>query len=235
MNSALRGEDQRVLSHSVTPERFRTLRAALDRRQPDLTLLAENVHKPHNLSALLRSCDAVGIHELHAVSESGDVPRHHMVSGGSGRWVQVRVHENVQAACTALKAIGFEILAAGFAAQAVDYRSVDYTRPSAIMLGSELRGISSMASALADRHIVIPMRGMVASLNVSVAAAVILYEAERQRAAAGLYRRPRLDPGEYARTLFEWCHPRVAAACRRQGLPYPALTEDGQPAQNPFR
>ena len=219
----------------MTPQRFRTLRAALDRRQPDLTLLAENVHKPHNLSALLRTCDAVGIHEVHAVSAGGEVLRHHRVSGGSRRWLRVRVHDSIEAACLWLKRSGFQILAAHLAAPAVDFRTADYTGPSAILVGAELAGVSAQAATLADRQIYIPMRGVVASLNVSVAAAVVLYEAERQRQAAGLYARPRLDDDEYARTLFEWCHPRAAAACRRQGLSYPPLDPNGQPAGNPFR
>jgi tRNA (guanosine-2'-O-)-methyltransferase len=218
----------------VTPQRFRTLRAALDRRQPDLTLLAENVHKPHNLSALMRTCDAVGIHEVHAVSAGGEVLRHHRVSGGSRRWLRVRVHDSIEAACAWLRRSGFQILAAHLAAPAIDFRTADYTGPSAVLVGAELAGVSAQAAALADRQICIPMRGVVASLNVSVAAAVILYEAERQRQTAGLYDRPRLDDAEYANTLFEWCHPRAAAACRRQGLAYPALDAEGQPLDNPF-
>lgn len=212
----------------MTPERFRKLCAALDRRQPDLTVLAENVHKSHNLSALLRTCDAVGIQEMHAVSDDGAVQRHHRISGGSGRWVDARVHANLETACALLKATGFDIMAAHFSVTAVDFRSIDYTRPSAILLGSELAGVSPAGAALADRHIIIPMRGMVASLNVSVAAAVILYEAERQRTAAGLYAHRRMAPDARARMLFEWCYPRVAATCRRNRLPYPPLDFEGE-------
>lgn len=213
----------------MTPRRLARLRAVLDRRQPDLTLLAENVHKPHNLSALLRTCDAVGIHEVHAVSEGGEVLRHHRISGGTRRWVRVRVHDTVETACEWLRRAGFEILAASPGAAAIDYRAAGYTRPSAILVGAERTGVSPRAAALADRQIVVPMRGMAASLNVSVAAAAILYEAASQREAAGLYGNSRLDPDEYARTLFEWCHPRIAAACRRRGKPYPALGADGLP------
>lgn len=218
----------------MTPERFRRLRAALDRRQPDLTLLAENVHKTHNLSALLRTCDAVGVPVVHAVSGDGTVQRHRRVSGGSRHWVDVRVHDSVERACASLKADGFEILAAHFSARAVDFRTIDYTRPSAILLGSELTGVSAHAAALADRHIVIPMRGMVASLNVSVAAAVILYEAERQRSAAGCYGGCRLSAEARERTLFEWCYPRIAAACREKEVPYPALDAEGGLLDNPL-
>jgi len=102
------------------------------------------------------------------------------------------------------------------------------------LLGSELRGVSDEAAALADRHAILPMRGLAASLNVSVAAALFLYEAARQREAAGLYAECRLSPEIFARTLFEWCHPDIATRCRTRGLPYPPLTADGDLAANPF-
>ena len=116
----------------------------------------------------------------------------------------------------------------------VDYRNVDYTRPTVLLLGSELRGVSADAAALADHHASLPMRGLATSLNVSVAAALFLYEAARQREAAGLYATCRLGDEVFANTLFEWCHPDIAARCRERGLPYPPLTADGDMATNPF-
>lgn len=218
----------------MTPERFQTLKAALARRQPDLTVLAENVHKPHNVAALLRSCDAVGVYELNAVSPTGAFERPHMVAGGTGAWVRVRLHADITAAATDLKRSQYQILAAHFSGESVDYRAPDYTRPTAILLGSELFGVSAEAAALADAHVTIPMRGLAASLNVSVAAALLLYEAARQREAAGLYAAVRLPPAEFERTLFEWAHPRIAALCRRRGLPYPPLDADGELLAHPF-
>jgi tRNA (guanosine-2'-O-)-methyltransferase len=110
---------------------------------------------------------------------------------------------------------------------------VDYTRPTALLLGAELLGVSEEALALADATVVIPLAGMVPSLNVSVAAAVILYEAQRQRAAAGLYDSPRLDPRRRHETLVEWLQPDVADYCRRMGLPFPDVEEDGTVARLP--
>jgi tRNA (guanosine-2'-O-)-methyltransferase len=210
----------------MTPARFARLRAVLDRRQPDLTVLAEDVHKSHNISAVLRSCDAVGVTELHAVSPGGQFTRHRMISGGSRKWVRTRSHPDIETATTHLKSQYIHIVAAHFSGQSIDYRDWDYTQPTAILLGAELTGVSPAAAALADRHITIPMRGLVASLNVSVAAAVILYEAARQREAAGLYDRCRLDAVTYEELLFEWSYPTVARLCREKGLPYTAL--DGQ-------
>lgn len=209
----------------MTPQRHRRLRQVLDRRQPDLSVLLDRVNKPHNLSAVLRTCDAVGVWEAHAVSAGSDLQAHHATSAGSGKWVRLHVHAALEAAVAHLRTRGFRILAAHFSPRARDFRDVDYTRPTALVLGAEKYGVSAAA---ADGHVVVPMHGMVASLNVSVAAAVILFEAERQRRAAGFYECPRLAPGVYARTLFEWGYPELAARCRARGVDYPPLGPDGE-------
>ncbi len=212
----------------MTPQRFRRLRAALDRRQPDLTVLLDNVHKPHNLSAIVRTCDAVGCLEAHAVWPEPRLALHHLTAGGSARWVRVRRHASLAEALAALRGQGLRVLAAHRSPRARDFRELDYTVPVAFLLGAELEGLSGAALAAADGEVAIPIHGLVESLNVSVAAAVLLFEAERQRRRAGLYRRPRLDPERYQRLLFEWAHPRIAEYCRRRALPYPELDEDGE-------
>lgn len=212
----------------ATPRRFHHLRRVLDRRQPDLTVLMENVHKPHNLAAVLRTCDAVGVFEAHAVTPEATRPElHRAVTSSAGKWLPVRPWADLGPACDHLRRAGFQLVAAHPAPGAVDFRSVDYTRPTAIVLGQEKEGVTAEAVARADRLVVIPMLGMVPSLNVSVAAAVILFEAQRQRAAAGLYQRSRLDPERYRSTLFEWAHPLHAERCRAAGMPYPPLDEEG--------
>ena len=218
----------------MTPERFARLKQALERRQPDLTVLADGVHKPHNVSAILRTCDAVGIHRLHAVSPEGPIRRHHMMAGGAKRWVEIKTHASVEDATTTLRADGWRLAAAHAEHGALDYRDVDYTRRIAIIFGAELCGPSEQALEHADFSIRIPMHGLVESLNVSVAAAVILFEAERQRREAGLYDRSRLDPEEFERTLFEWAYPDIARRCREKGLTYPPLADDGALLENPL-
>lgn len=218
----------------MTPERFRKLEARLRRRQPDLTVLAENVHKTHNIAAILRTADAVGIFGVHAVSETGEFRHHHMVSGGTKKWVQVTLHENVRSAIEALHHRGFRVVAAHPLEGARDYRDEDYTGSTAILLGAELDGVTAEALELADGFLSIPMEGMVTSLNVSVAAALILYEARRQREAAGLYDDCRLPADVFERTLFEWAYPDIAARCRQRRKPYPPLGDDGQLLENPF-
>jgi tRNA (guanosine-2'-O-)-methyltransferase len=218
----------------MTPNRFAKLQRVLRARQPDLTVLMDAVHESHNIAAILRTCDATGVFCAHAVDPEGDVSRSHMAAGGTGRYVGLDIHATVHQACGMLKGHGFRIVAAHFSDRARDYREYDYTCPTAFLLGAELDGVSTGAAELADAHVVIPMEGLVASLNVSVAAAILLYEAWRQREAAGLYRESRLPQEEYHRVLFEWTQPEIAMRCREQGLPYPALTTDGDLAENPF-
>lgn len=188
----------------MTEARRKRIEEVLRRRQPDLTVLLENVHKPHNLSAILRSCDAVGVLEAHAVNPTGGVPTFNETSGGSHKWVYLRVHPGIREAYAHLRARGFRVYATALREDALDYRQVDYTKPTAILLGAEKWGVSEEALALADGAIRIPMLGMVQSLNVSVAAAVILFEAQRQRLQAGLYEAPRLEPGLYQKVLEDW-------------------------------
>ncbi len=212
----------------MNPERFSKLTTALRRRQPDLTVLMERVHKSHNLSAILRNCDSVGVLEAHAVPPAEGLDIHGHTSAGTAKWVKVVRHGTTRNAVETLKTRGFRVLAAHPGPNSTDFRAADYTRPTAIMLGAELLGLSEEGIALADELMVIPMVGMVRSFNVSVAAALLLFEAFRQRQAAGMYDASRLDPAEYERILFEWSYPRVARLYRERGTPYPALSPEGR-------
>ena len=218
----------------MTPERLARLRAALDRRQPDLTVVMDRTHKSHNVSAVMRSAEAVGVHRIHAVAVEA-IRNHHMISGGVRKWVPVQRHECLATLLNTLAGDGFQLVAAHLADDATDYRSVDYTVPTAIVLGRELYGIAPEALEAATRSVAIPMAGLAESLNVSVAAALILFEARRQREAAGMYAGPpRLPAEEYRNTLFEWAYPHIARRCRALQRPYPPLREDGQLAANPL-
>lgn len=212
----------------MRPERFRRLREVLARRQPDLTVLMDRVNKPHNFSAIVRNCDAVGVLETHVVDPDGALELHHATSAGTKKWVSVHTHESVVQAIAHLRARGFVILAADPSDDAVDYRDADYTRPVAITLGAELVGVSAEALALADAKVVIPMVGMVHSLNVSVASSLLLFEAFRQRSAAGMYEKSRIPPADFEARLFEWAYPTLALRRRAEGRPYPRLDADGQ-------
>jgi len=199
----------------------------LQRRQPDLTVLAESLHKPRNFSAIVRTCDAVGINELHALPGEAGLGTYWKTSQGAEKWVKVRTHETLEAACALLKEQGFQLVAAHLSDEAADYRELDYTRPTALVVGTELFGVSEAALAQADQQVKIPMMGVTQSLNVSVACAIVLYEALRQRQATGMYGQNRLDDSLLSKQRFEWLHPRVTEFCRQRGLEYPEMDEDG--------
>ncbi|CAI1951912.1 tRNA (guanosine(18)-2'-O)-methyltransferase [Serratia grimesii] len=199
-------------------------------RQPDLTVCLEQVHKPHNVSAIIRTADAVGVHQVHAVWPTTRMRTLVSSAAGSNSWVNVKTHRTITDAVTHLKSQGMQILATNLSDRAVDFREVDYTRPTCILLGQEKTGITEEALRLADQDIVIPMIGMVQSLNVSVASALILYEAQRQRQNAGLYRRERsmLNEEEQQRLLFEGGYPVLANVAKRKKLSRPHIDEQGQ-------
>ena len=207
----------------MTERRRQRIFDVLSRRQPDFTVLAEDVYKPHNLSAIIRSSEAVGIGTVHAVNPTGGVPTYSDTSASADKWVRLQVHADINVAVDDLREQGMQVLAAHFTDRAVDYREVDYTKPTALILGNEKDGVSQRAGSLADEHVIIPMLGMVQSLNVSVAAAVILFEAQRQRFEAGLYSEPQMKKAELDRLAFEWLHPREARVLRDRGETYPAL------------
>lgn len=171
----------------MTPQRKQRIIDTACLRQPDLTVFMERVHKPHNLAAVLRTCDAVGVMHAHAVPGEHGLPTLNNTAQGAQRWVGLTRHSDPKAGLAELKRKGFACIAAHFSERAIDFRSVDYTQPTAIVLGTEKFGISDQAADACDEHIVIPMHGMTQSLNVSVACALILYEAQRQRMAAGMY------------------------------------------------
>lgn len=122
-----------------------------------------------------------------------------------------------------------QILATHLSDNAVDFREIDYTRPTCILMGQEKTGITQEALAPADQDIIIPMIGMVQSLNVSVASALILYEAQRQRQMRACLRENSMLPeAEQQRLLFEGGYPVLAKVAKRKGLPYPHVNQQGE-------
>ncbi len=212
----------------MTPERFNKLQSILKQRQPDLTVVTDYVHKGRNLSAIVRTADAVGIGEVHCVIGDKDYTAFRGTALGSHRYVKVHRYTDLVTPVQQLKQQGMQVVAAHLSAGAVDYHEIDYAKPTAIMMGAEKEGLSAEGSALADFHITIPMVGMVESFNVSVAAGIILNEARHQRQLAGLYRHQRIDQDEFDQLFFEWAHPKIRDFCRSHNLDYPSLREDGE-------
>ena len=212
----------------MTPERFTRLTEALNNRQPDLTLVTDEVHKDRNLSAIMRNCEAVGIHEIHCVIPAGHYRPYRGTARGAWRYVKLNVHKTIAEPLSQLKARGYQLVAAHLCDTAINFRDIDYTLPTAIIMGNEKEGLSAEAQELIDHAITIPMRGMVESFNVSVASGIILSEAQRQRELAGLYGARHISEEEYRNTFFEWAHPQLARFCKDKRLPYPALDEHGE-------
>ena len=210
----------------MTPTRFERIKQMLIQRQTDLTVLMEEVHKPHNVAALIRTCDAVGIHAAHVVWNQNYSLRVG-TSLGAHHWVGMHEHSDIETAIAHLKGQGMQVLVTNLSDDAVDCREVDYTLPTAIILGQEKFGATKNAIALADKEIVVPMVGMTVSLNVSVAAAVILYEAQRQREAAGMYETMTLPEAECQRQLFAGGYPQLYQQCRKLGLELPQINDEG--------
>ncbi|KAA6232697.1 tRNA (guanosine(18)-2'-O)-methyltransferase TrmH [Chlorobium phaeovibrioides] len=211
----------------IAPERFLRIQKMLASRQPDLTVVMDNVNKPHNLSAIIRSCDAVGIHDLYAVSSKKSIHTTQNAAAGAGHWTNLHLCKDIGALCRKLGMEGMQVLAATNTEESRDFRTIDFTLPTAIVLGAEWEGVSAEAIHAADMAITIPMYGMVESLNVSVAAALILFEAERQRSLKGMYRTRRLEESLYRKLLFELSYPRLSRQLREKGGAYPELDEDG--------
>jgi tRNA (guanosine-2'-O-)-methyltransferase len=216
----------------LLPRRFERLQAVLNHRMGDLTVVLEAVDKPHNLSAILRTCDAVGVLEAHVVSLPGRPRTFNNTAKGSQKWVPLHPHASIEECLLGLKQRGFRLFGTHLSVDARDYRVCDFTGPTAFLMGAEKWGMSEAALALVDQPLFIPMTGMVQSLNVSVAAATLLFEALRQREQAGVL--PTAGEGipggeeAYGRLLFEWAYPQVADWCRRQGRPYPPLSPEGE-------
>jgi tRNA (guanosine-2'-O-)-methyltransferase len=189
----------------MTPQRYQRFLATLARRQPGLTIALEELEDCYNMSDILRTADSVGIGTVHLIYPRGEIPPvSRRAAGSAQKWLDIQVHKSMEELYGELRAQGMRIYATGLIPDAVIPSAVDFTRPTAIVIGNENRGVSGPALAEADEVIYIPMRGMVQSLNVGVAAGIILGEAQRQRAAAGMYDTPQLPEVEWRRILDEW-------------------------------
>jgi tRNA (guanosine-2'-O-)-methyltransferase len=189
----------------MSERRLARMTGVLARRQPDLTVVLENVHDPHNLSAVLRSCDAVGIGTVHLVYTWEERPKLSRASSASAvKWLCIVEHSSIADCYQALRAKGFRIYATHLGEASLDLYELDLVQPTALVFGNEHRGVSREALALADAGVVIPMMGMVQSLNISVACAVSLYEALRQRRLAGAYDSASLSDTEMRARLTLW-------------------------------
>ena len=185
--------------------RLAKLESVIRHRQPDLTVVLENIHDPHNVSAILRSCDASGVMEVQLVYTDEKFPKLGKKSSASAKkWVEHRDFDSIGRCYDTLHREGFAIYATHLGGKTTPLYELDLTIKSALVFGNEHRGVSEEASELADGNFMIPMVGMIQSLNVSVACAVSLFEAVRQRIAARRYDKSAFSDKDVKKFVKKW-------------------------------
>ncbi len=190
----------------MTPEREKKFKEVISRRQPDLTLILENIHDPHNISAILRTCDAVGIMEVYVINTTDPLRKKlgKKSSASARKWVKVNYFNSVYECVDILKMKGIVIYATHLSTDSVSLYDLDFSRPVCLAFGNEHAGVSEELLGYADGNFIIPMMGMIPSLNVSVACAVSLYEVYRQRAKTGMYEHPARQDKNANELFAEW-------------------------------
>ena len=186
----------------MTPERDERLTAVLNKRQPDITVVLENVFDLHNISAVMRTCDAVGIQDIYILNHK--IPPHRKwgekSSSSAAKWLTIHQFTDPQACFEALRKNYNKIYTTHLSTDAVGLHELNLTQSVALVFGNEHSGVSDEIIAMADGNFIIPQVGIIKSLNISVACAVTLYEAFRQKSIAGHYDQPKLK-GEQLDTL----------------------------------
>jgi tRNA (guanosine-2'-O-)-methyltransferase len=190
----------------MTEERRSRIEAVLGKRQASLTIVLENVFDPHNISAVMRSCDAVGVQELYVLNTK--IAKHKKwgdrSSSSANKWLTIHEFSDMDACLAALRNNYSRILTTHLSSDAVSLYDTDLTVPTALVFGNEHAGVSDELRALADGNFIIPQVGMIRSLNISVACAVSLYEAYRQKNAAGHYESLQLPKTQRSALSKQW-------------------------------
>ena len=188
-----------------TEERIQKVKKVLSFRQPDLRIVLEEVTNTHNASAVVRTCDAAGILHIDIISkEKEPFPINEAITTRAEKWLHFNNYTSTKECLLRLKKEGFRIAATHLGPDSILYSDIDYTLPLAVIFGNESEGISDVARELSDFIIKIPMFGMAQSLNLSVSVGIILYEAMKQRAAKGFYKKNRLPDKEFKAFMKKW-------------------------------
>ena len=193
------------MKQTRTEKRISKIRAVVSKRQPSLKIILENIHDPHNVSAIFRTCDAAGIPKVSLLYNIETFPKIGKKSSASAfKWIEKEKFKSVEECYKQLRSQGYKIYASSISEGAQDLYKIDFTEKSAIVMGNEHRGVSKEAEDLADKKFYIPMYGMVQSLNVSVSAAITIYEALRQRNAKSMYDKSELNDEEIEEWINKW-------------------------------
>lgn len=190
----------------MTPERTERLTNVLNKRQNNLAVVLENVFDPHNISAVMRSCDAAGIQDVYVLNTK--IPRHKKwgakSSSSAAKWLTIHQYTDAALCISDLRQKYDKILATHLSSDAISVYEVDFTQSVALIFGNEHAGVSEEIRALADGNFIIPQVGIIKSLNISVACAVSIYEAYRQKKLAGHFDNISLPKERYHSLLKEW-------------------------------
>ncbi|MFT3680494.1 MAG: RNA methyltransferase [Ferruginibacter sp.] len=190
----------------MTPERNERLTSVLHKRQPDLTVVLENVFDPHNISAVMRTCDAVGIQDIYILNNK--IPKHKKwgarSSSSAAKWLTIHQFTDAEECFAALRKRYKKIYTTHLSSDAVSLHELNLTEPVALVFGNEHSGVSDEIISMADGNFIIPQVGIIRSLNISVACAVTLYEAFRQKNNAGHYEQPKLEGEQLSTLRTEW-------------------------------
>jgi len=193
------------LKQTRTEKRIEKIRAVVLKRQPSLKIILENIHDPHNVSAIFRTCDAAGIPKVSLLYNIESFPKIGKKSSASAfKWIEREKFKSVEECYEQLRSEGYKIYVSSIYEDAKDLYEIDFTQKSAIVMGNEHRGVSKEAEDLADEKFYIPMYGMVQSLNVSVSAAITIYEALRQRTTKGMYDKSELSEEQIEEWINNW-------------------------------
>ncbi len=188
-----------------TEKRTQKIISVVSARQFSLRVVIENIHDPHNVSAIFRTCDAVGVPKVSLIYTEESFPKIGRKSSASAfKWVEKEKFKTVDDCYTKLRKDGFAIYASALTENSKNVYELDFTKKCAVVLGNEHRGVSTEAASKADEIFLIPMFGMVQSLNVSVAGAVALYEALRQRQKSGMYNLDGKSETEMNELMEKW-------------------------------
>ena len=190
----------------MTPERFERLTTVLNKRQPDITVVLENVFDPHNISAVMRTCDAIGMQDIFVLNNK--IPPHRQwgakSSSSAAKWLTVHQYTNALECFAELRKRYKKIYTTHLSTDAVGLHDLNLTEPVALVFGNEHSGVSEEIISIADGNFIIPQVGIIKSLNISVACAVTLYEAYRQKNNAGHYNTIKLKDGQLNTLRNEW-------------------------------
>ena len=172
------------LSEMVNPKRLKLLEKVMQDRTRYITVVLEDIYQAHNASAVLRTCDSLGIQDVHVIENRNEYQTNPDVELGSAQWLNIYKYNssknNTGEALSSLKKLGYRIIATTPHTNDIDLPDFDLVEgKTAIMFGTELTGLSEEAVEMADGHLKIPMHGFAESFNISVSAAIILYSLRR--------------------------------------------------------